>query len=1009
MPEISFTNEQGVITIYVKVKANWIRSDERKYPIAIDPTSTAYPFTTNFSSGQTYSSGGGPGNIAAGYNGGWYRGWATFNLSSLPSMTNITEAKIYLYIGSKGGTMSGTTYTIYVGHTSFDLSRLVWISNYEVLYNAIVAANNALGAYCYMPNKNVNTWADISLKYGTSTVAFKEIERKSGSDVAFFPVSFSPAWGTGTTTRYYVIRGFSDVNKPYLQITYTEDKYKHAAYRYANAAAVGDVGYVQIGNVSIGSINNSTAITNYAANASTIYKNTPTGYNKYDLTTDVEIGNTYTLNTTYRDLGSPYNPGKIAVWVDWNEDGDFADANEFIGVSDNTTSGNQVKTFSITVPIGTTIGIKRLRIRSFLQDDIVDASKYDETFDYGETEDYNLNVVQPLLPIPVFHNYGGSAQLTFNNSKIKKIDNGFTFRLSHQGYSATVYEIQISPNFNFSSGNITQSFSGTYPADTETNFKFTSGSFVNKTTYYVKARAKASNDIWSDWTNELYSFTYDTSITIPEWFQTTTPQFNTDVLVGLINQNDELKPEASSNVIVNGNFANTSGWTTYKTSGTDALIEVSSSDCVNCPPGTTRNLKMFIWRDYGQYAMSGDLLVVSQQVDLTGVDQITYNANSYNGPNGLDLGGPVSNLRFIIGGTSTNDAGTVMHTTNQAYCPTYCTANVTDNNVVVNTTAFNGIQTIKFVMKFNTIVTTDGLIAFYVNNVVGSSASSSFITSTPAHILSVQNAVGYDKFRWNQTLGTGNIKITIQGSTDGVNFSNIVGFVDMAAPSGNGEKYFDISSISQTQYPYLRAFITLKGQDVRLHDFAFTYRLDDNLPVTLLSFTSECENDKINFAWSTASEINSDYFEIIETTDFENFNSLVKIPAAGFSSKVINYKYQTEANQGKTYYQLKQYDFDGKWEMLSTIVANCEENIYKEIYVYPIPANESINILFPTDYIDVRISIIDITGKQILTKDIGNIPQGEIINLPASHFPKGTYTLNIISKYSSQAKLIVIN
>lgn len=84
-----------------------------------------------------------------------------------------------------------------------------------------------------------------------------------------------------------------------------------------------------------------------------------------------------------------------------------------------------------------------------------------------------------------------------------------------------------------------------------------------------------------------------------------------------------------------------------------------------------------------------------------------------------------------------------------------------------------------------------------------------------------------------------------------------------------------------------------------------------------------------------------------------------------------------------------------------------ENNIIGSIY--PNPANEAINILFPSNQTDIRIVITDIAGKQVLTKYVESISQGEIINLPVSNFSKGTYTVNIISKHSNQTNLIIIN
>lgn len=93
---------------------------------------------------------------------------------------------------------------------------------------------------------------------------------------------------------------------------------------------------------------------------------------------------------------------------------------------------------------------------------------------------------------------------------------------------------------------------------------------------------------------------------------------------------------------------------------------------------------------------------------------------------------------------------------------------------------------------------------------------------------------------------------------------------------------------------------------------------------------------------------------------------MAKIYAAGFSSQIINYNYQDKSNYGKTYYQLKQYDVDGKWEILSTIVANCEDNFDNDIYVYPNPNNGNELIVSLNSYIDdALIMIYDAAGRLV--------------------------------------------
>lgn len=86
---------------------------------------------------------------------------------------------------------------------------------------------------------------------------------------------------------------------------------------------------------------------------------------------------------------STYNEG-IAVWIDYNKDGDFEDTNEKVFQTPNLVQGiNGPINTSFTIPSIISAGIYRLRIRV----------KYDvntilpcESFTYGETEDYLLNI-----------------------------------------------------------------------------------------------------------------------------------------------------------------------------------------------------------------------------------------------------------------------------------------------------------------------------------------------------------------------------------------------------------------------------------------------------------------------------------------------------------------------------------------------------------------------------------------------------------------------------------------
>jgi hypothetical protein len=139
------------------------------------------------------------------------------------------------------------------------------------------------------------------------------------------------------------------------------------------------------------------------------------------------------------------------------------------------------------------------------------------------------------------------------------------------------------------------------------------------------------------------------------------------------------------------------------------------------------------------------------------------------------------------------------------------------------------------------------------------------------------------------------------------------------------------------------------------------------LPIELLSFDAECENQNITLEWSTASETNNDFFTIERSVDGVNWEIISTISGAGNSNSIMNYSFIDISNSFEvSYYRLKQTDFDGNFKYSSIITAkNCVQD-FTELSLYPNPANEFLNvsIKLPEDRI-VSISILNLHGKTI--------------------------------------------
>ena len=111
------------------------------------------------------------------------------------------------------------------------------------------------------------------------------------------------------------------------------------------------------------------------------------GYTDFTaISTDLTQGTAYTITVTPLWTGTIYNEG-YAVWIDYNYDGDFADAGELVwskaASKDTPVSG------TFTIPTSSSQTATRMRV----------SMKYNgiptscESFNYGEVEDYTVNII----------------------------------------------------------------------------------------------------------------------------------------------------------------------------------------------------------------------------------------------------------------------------------------------------------------------------------------------------------------------------------------------------------------------------------------------------------------------------------------------------------------------------------------------------------------------------------------------------------------------------------------
>ena len=120
--------------------------------------------------------------------------------------------------------------------------------------------------------------------------------------------------------------------------------------------------------------------------------------------------------------GSSFNQG-FGVWIDYNQDDDFSDVDEFIYASPNASNN----WFIDTIIISSTAlpGSTRMRVRSKFNQTI-NANESCSNFNFGETEDYTviLGCTDPASCTPATTGY--CCQIGIQNVSFGSINNSST-------------------------------------------------------------------------------------------------------------------------------------------------------------------------------------------------------------------------------------------------------------------------------------------------------------------------------------------------------------------------------------------------------------------------------------------------------------------------------------------------------------------------------------------------------------------------------------------------------
>ena len=131
------------------------------------------------------------------------------------------------------------------------------------------------------------------------------------------------------------------------------------------------------------------------------------------------------------------------------------------------------------------------------------------------------------------------------------------------------------------------------------------------------------------------------------------------------------------------------------------------------------------------------------------------------------------------------------------------------------------------------------------------------------------------------------------------------------------------------------------GEDYMFSDAGLIFGI---LPIILSDFSVAKSEHTVVLNWETASEINSDYFEVQRSTDGYHYQTITMVAAANNSSSTLNYStVDQDPTNGLNFYRLKQVDLDGSYTY-SDVRTITLESASSDLAVYPNPSTGQVTI-----------------------------------------------------------------
>ncbi|HCY75393.1 MAG TPA: hypothetical protein DHV28_05690 [Ignavibacteriales bacterium] len=229
----------------------------------------------------------------------------------------------------------------------------------------------------------------------------------------------------------------------------------------------------------------------------------------------------------------------------------------------------------------------------------------------------------------------------------------------------------------------------------------------------------------------------------------------------------------------------------------------------------------------------------------------------------------------------------------------------------------------------------------------------------------------------------------------------------------NGGTWQEILELRNVGIRKVQAPLPYLGYSTGNKGLIYKYLDTSYVPIELISFEGESQNDQVVLKWMTASELNNLGFYVKKSLDKKNWKTIAFVEGKGTTTDINMYEFiDKNVINNKIYYQLQQLDYDGTFTYSNIVEVTVAINDFTLSQNFPNPANPSTCIAFSIPFrTNVKINLFSIVGEFVMEILNEEIDKGRYnININLSNLAAGVYIYRMTTNkgYSNVKKLILL-